>query len=172
MKKLLGFVAIAFLCSPALADGNAVRLIGHFDGIKWDTSEDPHGQGYKVDLYESNGRLFGEFAYNPGSIEVTSSQLADVHWDRVKGMVTFSSKSSCCTEHAGSATKERPTRDLFLFKGKISRHAMYGKLDHRDGYAPDNPGEMQTVRLKRLPDHELPTSYEAWLANAPPLVDW
>jgi len=172
MKKLLGLIAIAFLCSPALADGYPVRLVGHFDGIKWDKSEDPHGEGFAVDLYESKGRLFGEFAYNPGSIEVTNSQLADVHWDRKSGTVTFTSKSSCCTEHAGSATKERPTRDLFYFKGKISRKALSGKLDHRDGYAPDKPGEVQTILLRRLPDREVPASYEAWLTNAPSLADW
>lgn len=172
MKRFLGSFVLAALCCASFAQGGAVTLIGHFDGIKWDKSDDPHGEGYAVDLYESDGKLFGLFAYNPGSIEVTSSQLVEVHWDKKRGKVAFKSKSSCCTEHAGSVSRERPTRDLFIFEGKISRHALTGQLDHRDGYAADKPGVSEKVRLKRYADREVPESYEAWHANAPALADW
>lgn len=115
---------------------------------------DPHQSGYAVVIYKrEDGFLFGDFTYATGATEGVGARLTDLVVDGA--YVSFKAKISAAFD-VGNA---RATRELFVFKGKITGDSLVGMLTVWDGFDMRKPKNERQIKLKRK-KIAMPLSYE------------
>ncbi|QQP99690.1 hypothetical protein [Lysobacter enzymogenes] len=162
--------------APAAAAQAAVETVGVYSNVRVSGGEDPHAEGYDVELYRENGVLFGLFYSSQGMVgDTPRGRLQDVRYDAASGKLSFRAKLTIGQEFSkDSGPDGRPSRDLFEFDGTLGAKTLSGALLHRSGYAPSETGERQMVTLKRDAQRSrdagelAPASRAQWLAEPVP----
>lgn len=185
MKKFFLYITLIFLffsCIPIqAAEKSKVEYLGTYSNQTHSHDEDPHFEGYILDLFREGDVVFGRFFFATG-IEVPFVQIQDVVLNSNNHHLFFRAKMSLAREGwpRGKSTGEgRPTRDLIEFNGTITEVAVTGTLTRKDGYDPHLPGQSEFVTLKRVEKEwsgdPIGSSYAKWSAepwNNPPPTDW
>ncbi|WP_316681048.1 hypothetical protein [Ralstonia flaminis] len=173
MRRLL-FSALLLVATASLAAPPSARHLGFFTNQKTvGSNDDPHTEGYALDLYQEEQRVFGKFCVSTG-IETPCGIIEDAKIRPSTGIITFRAKLSTGIEFTrDSGSQGRPSRDLFEFAGTISNDAVKGRITHRSGYDSASEVRRERVSLHRIHADTMPTNYANWArepANKP--VDW
>ena len=168
MKHIYQIIAGVFLALPLIAIGEDVQLIGEYAKFSEEIiGGDPHATGYEIDLYKQGNFLFGELIVGTGSIDIKSGLLENITLDETTKSLKFTAKLSTALTSAPEIGNWRPTRDLYIFSGKIDKHFIIGTLEHRDGYKKDVPGKIERIKLPRSKNKNgreyVPESTNEWL---------
>lgn len=176
VRKLLSvFLSSLFLVSSSLAEEGQIRLIGHYSDIETYNISDPHQLGYAVDLYErSDGMIFGDFTYAPGTTEGFGATLYDIQLNKKTKVLTFKAKLSAGREM--SKDYDRDAQNIFTFSGSLGNKFIIGNLVITSGYAPAVVQKKINVKLRRDRSKRegsyKPKSYNEWLESALPIPNW
>jgi hypothetical protein len=172
------FVSIFFLCCSAQGAGQKkVEYLGYYSNQVSSNSEDPHLQGYSLNLFREDSQLFGRFCFATG-IEVPCAPIENVIFYSNSSNLTFKVRMSLGREYGKDKPPEgRPSRDLIEFNGKLAKNKVTGTLLLKDGYNSTLSGESEFIILKRSSEKwgENTTSYAQWSAdplNRPLSRDW
>lgn len=134
------------------------------------SSEDPHAEGYALDLYREGERIFGNFCISTG-IETPCGIIDDAKIKLSTGAISFRAKLSTGTEFTrDSGSRGRPSRDIFEFVGTISSNALKGRITHRSDYGSASEIRPESVLLHRIHTDTAPANWMRAPANKP--VDW
>jgi len=185
MRKICLYVMLILLFFPFIsmqaAEKSKVEYLGTYSNQTNSNDEDPHFEGYILDLFREGDIVFGRFFFATG-IEVPFIQIQDVVLNSNKNHLFFRAKMSLGREgwSRGKGTGEgRLTRDLIEFNGTITESAVTGTLTRKDGYDPHLPGQNESVTLKRVKKEwsgdPIGSSYAKWAAepwNNPPPTEW
>lgn len=157
MKWLLSWclVALSLLAGSVLADGaSKVQVLANYSNITTSMDDDPHQAGYAVTLYRrQDGLLFGDFTFAPGTTEGFGGKLNSLKFDGVA--LAFEAKISS----AYDVHNNRPTRELFDFKGKVKGGVLIGTLTQWNGYDLRKPEFVKQIKMKRVKT-AMPLSFE------------
>jgi len=152
--------SIVFFCKDAASASSPVTTVGEFSNMRH-TAE--HTYGYSVQLWRSEGMLFGLFlAANGLEGDTPTGVLEDVKYSVTTGKLSFKSKLSVGFIYTGS--RWVPSHDLFEFDGSLSGNGLNGGLKHFDMLHTEVAPEPVSVHLKRVSSESMvdaPT-YEEW----------
>jgi hypothetical protein len=120
--------------------------IGVFSDMK---ATEEHQYGTEVRLWRQGRAVFGLFSYAEGLIgDTPTGLLEDIHFDTKSGQISFRAKLTMgqhfCKLHQGI-----PSRDLFRFRGVLTKDSLSGRLDRFDGLHPEKQAMEEQVVLKR-----------------------
>jgi hypothetical protein len=140
-------------------------MIGRFSDMQY-TEE--HAYGRTVELWRAGICVFGWIESSEGLAGDTPIGLiTDVRLNTPRpGDLAFTAKLTTGMTTAPSSRGWVPSRDLFVFTGRLTRQAIEGKLTRSSQLQPGAPVAEQNIRLTRLPGDtdstaELKT-YGAW----------
>lgn len=185
VKKLFSSVIFLlllfpFCCTAQSTVKSRLEYLGSYSNLTSSNSEDPHMDGYRLNLFREDNLIFGSFSFATG-IEVPTAPIEALKLDLANHYIFFRVRMSLGRE-AWPKDKEtgegRLTRDLIEFNGKITKDAVSGTLLLKDGYNPDLPGHSEFVILKRKDRKGLlsvTSSYAQWAEeswNRPLSDDW
>ncbi|WP_157003165.1 hypothetical protein [Ralstonia sp. A12] len=173
MRRLL-FSLLLLVATASSATPPSAQHLGFFSNqTTVGSSDDPHAEGYALDLYQEGQRVFGKFCVSVG-IETPCGIVDDAKIKSSTGAIMFRAKLSTGTEFTrDSGSQGRPSRDLFEFVGTISGNAIKGRVTHRSGYAPGGDAQTERVSLRRIQTDTTPTNYEDWRREpANKAADW
>jgi len=150
-----------------------VALIGSYFSIEYSDTEEPHAKsGYSLDLYKQGNVVFGEIAVANGSLEPSQASIYDAVYNEEQKTISFKAKYSDGSEFVGD--KERESRVLLTFSGKIGKDQIEGTVTKLDGYThePLDKQELAVIpKTEGAPD--LPASFEEWnKSNFHPVPNW
>lgn len=170
MRRLL-FSALLLVATASTAAPPSAQHLGFFSNQRTvGSSDDPHTEGYALDLYREGQRVFGKFCVSTG-IETPCGIIDAADLKAPTGAITFRAKLSTGTEFTRESGPEgRPSRDIFEFVGRLSANAVKGRVTHRSGYDSRTDARTEPVSLRRVRPDRAPTSYADWMrdpANKP-----
>ena len=173
MRRLL-FSALLLVATASTAAPPSAQHLGFFSNERTlGSRDDPHAEGYALDLYQEGRQVFGKFCVSTG-IETPCGVIDDVAVNSSTGALAFRAKLSTGTEFTrDSGPQGRPSRDLFEFVGTISSKAVRGLVTHRSGYEPTSEMQTEHVSLRRVRTDTAPANYADWArepSNKP--IDW
>lgn len=173
MRRLL-FSALLLVATASTAAPPSAQHLGFFSNQRTvGSSDDPHTEGYSVDIYREGQRVFGKLCVSTG-IETPCGIIDEAKIQSSTGAITFRAKLSTGTEFTrDSGSQGRPSRDIFEFIGTISRNSVKGRMTHRSGYEPSSDAHIERVSLHRIHLNTATTRYADWAqapSNTP--VDW
>jgi hypothetical protein len=158
------------LSGTGLAAEKAPLLIGSFSNMKISTSDDPHFiSGYDVNIYQSDGKMFGDIAIGIGAPEPAKAVMYDIQFDPTNRKLSFKAKYSDGLEFQKDLPPEgRESRVLLHFTGNMSAASLVGTVQLNDGYSPSKTGTRERVVMKKERDTYVPASYAEWRSyNSP-----
>ena len=156
-------------CHP-IPDTAHIEFVGRFSDMRY-TEE--HAYGHTVELWRAGRCVFGLFEDAEGLAgDTPASELTDVHYSP-GGTLSFTAKlTTGMTIAAGSDTLV-PSRDLFLFSGKIGR-ALVGRLRRSNELRRDiAPADSHTVMLRMPAEDDARAeagTYGAWREAVEPML--
>lgn len=173
MRRLL-ISALLLVATASTVASPVAQHLGFFSNQRTvGSSDDPHTEGYALDLYREGPRVFGQFCVSTG-IETPCGVIDTADIKVTTGAITFRAKLSTGSEVTReSGPKGRPTRDIFEFVGRLSANAVKGRVTHRNGYDSRTDAQTESVSLRRGRADTVSTSYADWMrdpANKP--ADW
>lgn len=173
MRRFL-FSALLLVATASTAAQLSAQHLGFFSNQRTvGSSDDPHTEGYALDLYREGSKIFGKFCVSTG-IETPCGIVDEATIKSSTGAITFRAKLSTGTEFTrDSGSQGRPSRDLFEFVGTISGNAVKGRVSHRSGYESASELRTERVWLHRVHADTVSTNYADWArepANKP--ADW
>jgi hypothetical protein len=128
-----------------------------------------HAYGYSVQLWRSDGRIFGFLIDATGLMgDNPIGELEDVQFDPVKGTLSFTSKLSIGAVYMGKG-KQQPTHDAFAFKGTLQNEkTLSGTLTHVDQLQPSQKPRVESIRLAKTPSRSPieAATYDEWKQSA------
>jgi hypothetical protein len=157
-------------CSP-IPDTAHIEFVGRFSNMRY-TEE--HAYGHTVELWRAGRCVFGLFENSEGLAgDTPAGLLSDVHYSP-GGAVSFSVKlTTGMTTVAGSDTMV-PSRDLFIFSGKMGKTALEGRLRRLNELRRDiQPLDSHTL-MRRVPAEDGSRSdagtYGVWREAVEPIL--
>lgn len=173
MRWLL-LAAIFFMGASSAAAPTIAQHLGFFSNQRTvESTNDPHTEGYSLDLYREGQQIFGKLCVSTG-IETPCGIIDNAQIIPSTRAIRFRAKLSTGTEFSGSSAPQgRPSRDLFEFAGTISTSAVKGRLIHQSGYGAGSDIQSQRIVLRRIHTSTSLVSYAEWSgdpANVP--ADW
>ena len=162
MRRLL-FSALVLVATASTAAPPSAQHLGFFSNQRTvGSSDDPHAEGYALDLFQEGQRVFGKFCVSTG-IETPCGIIDEATIQASTGAITFRAKLSTGTEFTrDSGSQGRSSRDLFEFVGRISGSVVRGRLTHRSGYESESEVQEERVSLRRVRTNTAPTNYTSW----------
>jgi hypothetical protein len=174
---MLLLALILSLVSPGQAgcrtipDTAQIQLIGRFSDVRY-TEE--HAYGHAVELWRAGDCVFGLFEMAQGLAgDTPTGLLLDVRY-APNGALGFSAKlTTGITTGAGSPAWV-PSRDLFVFTGRLGRTALVGKLRRSDQLRPGVEPADSHIVLRRMPEQdgllEEAKTYGKWREGVEPIL--
>ncbi len=109
-----------------IADVATISEVGAFSNMRY-TEE--HAYGFTVMLWRTGNCLFGLFESSQGLAGDTPiGELRDLKYDRRTGALSFSAKLTTGAVSAAGSTGFEPSRDLFVFDGRLAANAVTGTI--------------------------------------------
>lgn len=160
-RVILSVLGLMVLAAEAQTPRPIVSM-GEFSNMRY-TGE--HAYGYSVQLWRESETVFGFFLASEGLAGDTPTGLLEgVKFDSKTGTLSFRAKLTM-----GIDARQRPSRDLFEFDGKLRRASLDGSLKHLNGTISSQAITTKRISLKKIqPDSALsqPGSYEEWKQQA------
>lgn len=145
--RLIGTVLFVLLLGTVgntFAAPREFAFVGEFSNVRHTSN---HAYGYSVQLWREDGKLFGFLTDATGlSGDTPIGLLEDVHFDPVRGALSFTAKLSIQSVYL-SKGKLEPTHDFFVFTGTLQKEILSGTLTHVDKSQSDQEPETKRVRL-------------------------
>lgn len=172
--RWLVLAAIFFVGASSAAAPTITQHLGSFSNQRTvGSTDDPHTEGYSLDLYREGKRIFGKLCVSTG-IETPCGIIDNAQIIPSTSAIRFRAKLSTGTEFSRSSGPQgRPSRDLFEFAGTIGTRAVKGRLVHRSGYDAESAIQSQRIVLRRIHTTTSPVGYAEWsrdTTNVP--ADW
>jgi hypothetical protein len=182
VKNLFYFTALLsmflFCCIAKGITKNQLEYLGSYSDQVSSNDEDPHLQGYKLDLFREGDLLFGRFCFATG-IEVPCASIEEVKLSLANHYISFHARIIPGVQYGPEDPPEgRPWRALFEFRGMITAQAVFGNLVLKNGYDPNRTEKIEFVILERDDMEGMRRyvgSYAKWSAdpvNRPLSDDW
>ena len=149
MKTWLALVLTLLIPHAGDANGEPQKFstIGSFSNMRF-TQE--HQYGVEVQLWREGQELLGLLSYSEGLIGDTPTGLLEqVRYDPQTGEVSFRARLTT-GQHFCKLHKDVPSRDLFIFQGRLSRSSVTGVLKRSDLLHPESPTSEERVVLRKL----------------------
>ena len=140
--------AFAGNCVAACTD---VKPVGNFSNFQWTDDADPHlVEGYTVNLFKCENRMFGDVKVAIGSSEPARARLYDLELDNDTGRLSFRAKFSDGHESSKAiGPGGREARILLSFYGSIRKSSLTGVFILKDAYANGRPDAIHRQVLTR-----------------------
>jgi hypothetical protein len=173
---MLFLVVALALMSPAqascrtISDTARIQSIGRFSDMRY-TEE--HAYGRAVLLWRAGGCIFGLLEVSEGPAgDTPTGLLTDIH-STPSGALGFIAKLTTGITSVDGSTWV-PSRDLFVFTGRLGTTALQGKLRRSDQLrAGVEPTDTQIV-LRRVPEQDglldEARTYGAWREAVEPIL--
>ena len=148
MKIWLALVLTLLAAQPGRSSGESQRFttIGSFSNMRF-TEE--HQYGAEIQLWKEGGELLGLFSFSEGLIGDTPTGLLEhTKYDPRTGIFSFEARLTT-GQHFCTLHKDVPSRDVFSFRGKLSRGSVSGVLKRSDLLHPEAPATEERVVLRR-----------------------
>ena len=139
------------------------RVIGDFSNIK---HVGDHSYGYALELWQQGTDVFGLFRVHNGLTgDSPTGLLDDVSFSPETKQLSFKTKLSTGLISKGNY-REEPSRDVFIFKGTLSRGVVKGVIEISNALFPNEPATRKSITLTRSASMTqvmiAPTSHAAW----------
>jgi hypothetical protein len=136
LKRVLAVLAVT-LSAQSAGRSQTVRggfeYFGAWEDVTVSKSEDPHADGYSLELWKDNGRLVGFLTEFVGPVaDPPMGLLQEVTFDAASGRVSFSVKLSLGVTNLPGQKEFVPTRDLYVFAGTLGDQEVRGSLEQQD----------------------------------------
>ncbi|ARU32709.1 hypothetical protein CAP31_14180 [Sulfuriferula sp. AH1] len=165
MKLFIFSLFMLLSVNSAFANESKAVSIGEYSNMFWDAGEDPHClSGFNLGLYKFNKEIVGRIGMANGSEEPASGVLYDIKYEPKRHYLSFKAKLSAGSESVpGIIKKDRPSKELLEFSGKITSNAVIGTMVQKDGYYLSEKGTSTKIKLIRLNKKQnLDLSLEEW----------
>lgn len=165
MKLFIFSLFMLFSINSVLANESRAISIGEYSNMIWDTGEDPHClSGFNLSLYKFNKEIVGRISMANGSEEPATGVLYEIKYEPKHHYLSFKAKLSTGSESVpGTIGKDRPSKELLEFSGKITSNAVIGTIVQKDGYHLPEKGTSAKIKLKRINKKQnLDLSFGGW----------
>jgi hypothetical protein len=162
---VMAIFAASVRSSIAAAPEMAVRGVGEYSTMRQDAE---HCSGYRVILWKAAGKIYGVFSACSGLVgDIPSGVLEETDYDTRTGALRFQAHLSLGSDYVGGG-KQIPSKDVFFFKGRISRRMLRGLLRHVDeAYEKKMPSTMRVTMRQRGVRLKEYGSVESWRQEQP-----
>jgi hypothetical protein len=160
-------------CGP-IADTARIHEIGTYSDMRF-TEE--HAYGNMVELWRAGDCVFGLFQASSGLAgDTPTGNLTAVTYEPKTGHLEFTAKLTMGLSSAAGSTALVPSRDLFVFTGRLESKALRGRLRQSNGLRPELPPVEQAIILPRLKQDDVlmleAWSYGEWHAKAESILQF
>ena len=136
-------------CAP-IPDTTSIQILGAFSDMRY-TEE--HAYGQTVELWRTGKCIFGFLEVAAGLAgDTPTGVLIQVRHNSGTGDLAFTAKLTTGLTYAVNAKEWVPSRDFFVFGGRLSGGMLKGKLRHYDQLRPDLQPVERGVVLPRSKD--------------------
>jgi hypothetical protein len=134
-----------------IPDSTRIQLIGQFSDMRY-TEE--HAYGYAVELWRAGGCVFGLLENSEGLAgDTPAGLLTDVRYTP-GGPLSFRAKLTTGLTTVDGSHAWVPSRDLFVFAGRLGTTALEGNLRRSNELRRDvAPADIHVV-LRRVPEQD------------------
>jgi hypothetical protein len=171
LALILTLVSTSQAGCRTISDTAGIQLVGRFSDVRY-TEE--HSYGHVVELWRAGDCVFGLFEKAEGLTgDTPTGLLLDVRYTP-DGRLAFTAKLTTGITTAAGSTTWVPSRDLFVFTGRLERTALEGTLRRSDKLRPAvEPADIHIV-LRRIPEQdgllEEAKTYGAWRKAVEPIL--
>jgi hypothetical protein len=171
LALILTLVSTSQAGCRTIPDTASIQLIGRFSDMRY-TEE--HAYGHVVELWRAGDCVFGLFEKAEGLTgDTPTGLLLDVR-HTPDGGLAFTAKLTTGITTAAGSTAWVPSRDLFVFTGRLERTALEGTLRRSDKLRPAvEPADLHIV-LRRASQRDGPLddakTYGAWREAIAPIL--
>lgn len=170
----LTFILLMIIIYPIFAETavlssdskETITLLGAFSNMRF-TEE--HQQGFDILLWQrkEDGRIFGYFGYADGLIgDKLNSLIENVIFDPKARSLSFEAKLSMGESYCKKEHKIMPSRNLFIFRGKLKDNSLSGKITELDALNGHRFVSETKVNLKnikgKIAEDVMPKTYGEW----------
>lgn len=151
--------------AASTSESSPFTYIGEFSKVRH-TAE--HSYGYTVQLWRQGPAVFGLFTAASGpDTDVPAGLLEDVSFNPSTGTISFAARLSVAATYLGKG-RQKPTHDLFSFKGTLRGGVLAGLLTHVDKSHPRSPATTKRLRLPKTSSSPMldSRSYDEWERSA------
>jgi hypothetical protein len=122
------------------------KVLGDFSNIK---HVGDHGYGYALQLWQQGSQIFGLFIAHSGQTgDSPAGLIEDVKFSPRTKQLSFKARLSTGLISKGDY-RGVPSRDLFHFKGRVSRNHVTGVLEISDALFPNEASRKKRIMLRR-----------------------
>ena len=171
LALILSLVSPSQAVCRTIPDTARITSMGRFSDMEY-TEE--HAYGHAVGLWRAGGCVFGLFENSEGPAgDTPTGLLLDVRYTPDGGLGFIAKLTTGITSVDGSPAWV-PSRDLFVFTGRLENTALEGTLRRSDKLRPAiEPADIHIV-LRWAPDQDGPLSdaktYGAWREAVGPIL--
>ena len=166
MKISLFVVAATLLLSPyrpacaAESRDAAITPLGEFSNMR---IRGEHCSGYSLQLWRSKVGLYGLIMVCNGLVgDTPTGVLESLSWNRDSGSLSWKARLTLGSDVLDSG-EQVPSRDAFVFSGRLTASTITGKLVKKDTADPDADTTTTTLVLNKRPgDMQGFPDYAAW----------
>ena len=171
LTVILTLVSTSQAGCQTIPDTARIRFIGRFSDVRY-TEE--HSYGHAVELWRAGDCVFGLFEKAEGPAgDTPTGLLLDVRYTP-DGTLGFIAKLTTGITAIAGSTAWVPSRDLFVFAGRLEIAALEGTLRKSDKLRPAvEPADTHIV-LRRVSQRDGPLdgakTYGAWREAIAPIL--
>jgi hypothetical protein len=137
-----------------------VAPIGAYSAMHYSNE---HCDGYALDLWRTAETVHGLFHVCHGLEDSQAVGLIEqVSYDQKTGHLTFTARLTIGSDYLGEG-KQVPSRDVFMFDGRLAATEVTGTLKHVDQVDEKSIATTERIRLKKQREK---------LSSYPSLADW
>jgi hypothetical protein len=166
----IGLVADALAQSPcdSISDSARIYPIGRFSNLRY-TGE--HASGYDLQLWRAGVCVLGLFQVSEGlAADIPAGLITQIRYTPATGQLDFRSKLTVGVTSLPGSTDWIPTRDLYVFSGRLSGNQINGKLEHSDQLLTERSRSVSEIVLLRSVEEDglwsQAKTYGAWRKTA------
>lgn len=163
MSSLMLFILLSV--HPVQSD-SAFESIGTWSNVVVSESEDPHAAGFELQLWRHDNEILGYLSEFVGPLgDPPIGKLENIVFDESTGEISFFVRMSIGLIHSGSDENWVPSKDVYLFSGKMDANRISGNLEHKILNSEEQSSVIEELTLKggKQPDQFWKDkSYEEW----------
>jgi hypothetical protein len=171
LALMLSLVSPSQAVCRTIPDTARIKSIGRFSDMQY-TEE--HAYGHAVELWRAADCVFGLFENSEGPAGDTPTGLLKDARYTPDGALSFIAKLTTGITSVDGSSARVPSRDLFVFTGRLGVTTLEGTLRRSDELRPTvEPANIHIV-LRRVPGQEGPLddakTYGAWHEAVAPIL--
>ena len=128
MSTLLFLILLTI--QPAKSE-SVFESIGTWSNVAVSESEDPHATGFELQLWRHGDEIVGYLSEFVGPLgDLPIGKLENLIFNESTGEISFSVRMSIGMIHSRTEDKWVPSKDVYLFSGKLENNQITGSLEH------------------------------------------